>query len=58
MSIVGKLMSIVIYAEGFISTPPILILKPSDNMTYLGIILDQKLNWSLHIKTKVSKAIK
>ena len=27
-------------------------------MTYLGIILDQKLNWSLHIKTKVSKAIK
>ena len=26
-------------------------------MTYLGIILDQKLNWSLHIKTKVSKAI-
>ena len=33
-------------------------IKPSDNMTYLGIILDQKLNWSLHIKTKVSKAIK
>ena len=27
-------------------------------MTYLGIILDQKLNWSLHIKTKTSKAIK
>ena len=27
-------------------------------MTYLGTILDQKLNWSLHIKTKVSKAIK
>ena len=23
---------------------------------YLGIILDQQLNWSLHIKTKVSKA--
>ena len=31
--------------------------KPSTSMTYLGIILDQKLNWSLHIKTKVSKAI-
>ena len=27
-------------------------------MTYLGIILHHKLNWSLHIKTKVSKAIK
>ena len=27
-------------------------------MTYLGFILDKKLNWSLHIKTKVSKAIK
>ena len=33
-------------------------IKPSDNMIYLGIILDLKLNWSLHIKTKVSKAIK
>ena len=33
-------------------------IKPSSSMTYLGIILDQKLNWSLHIKTKVSKAIK
>ena len=33
-------------------------IKPSANMTYLGIILDQKLNWSLHIKTKVSKSIK
>ena len=33
-------------------------IKPSTSMTYLGIILDQKLNWSLHIKTKVSKAIK
>ena len=33
-------------------------IKPSASMTYLGIILDQKLNWSLHIKTKVSKAIK
>ena len=27
-------------------------------MTYLGIILDHKLNWSLYIKTKVSKATK
>ena len=33
-------------------------INPSTSMTYLGIILDQKLNWSLHIKTKVSKAIK
>ena len=33
-------------------------IKPSTSITYLGIILDQKLNWSLHIKTKVSKAIK
>ena len=33
-------------------------ITPSTSMTYLGIILDQKLNWSLHIKTKVSKAIK
>ena len=33
-------------------------IKPSSSMTYLGIILDQKLNWSLDIKTKVSKAIK
>ena len=32
-------------------------IKPSTSMTYLGIILDQKLNWSLHIKTKVSKPI-
>ena len=23
-------------------------------MTYLGIILDQKLNWSLHIKTSLT----
>ena len=33
-------------------------INPSTSMTYLGIILDHKLNWSLHIKTKVSKAIK
>ena len=33
-------------------------IKPSSSMTYLGIILDQKLNWKLHVKTKVSKAIK
>ena len=33
-------------------------IKPSQSMTYLGVILDQKLNWSLHINTKVAKAIK
>ena len=33
-------------------------IKPSQSMTYLGVILDQKLNWSLHIHTKVAKAIK
>ena len=33
-------------------------INPSTSMTYLGIKLDHKLNWSLHIKTKVSKAIK
>ena len=27
-------------------------------MTYLGVILDQKLNWSLHIDNKVAKAKK
>ena len=27
-------------------------------MTYLGIILDQKLTWKLHVTTKVSKSIK
>ena len=32
---------------------------PSSSMTYLGVVLDQKLNWSLHIeKKKVSKAKK
>ena len=33
-------------------------IKPSQSMTYLGVILDQKLNWCLHINTKVAKAIK
>ena len=27
-------------------------------MTYLGVVLDQKLNWSLHIDKKVAKAKK
>ena len=31
---------------------------PSSSMTYLGVILDQKLNWCSHINTKVAKAIK
>ena len=31
-------------------------IKPSPSMTYLGVILDQKLNWSLHIDNKVAKA--
>ena len=33
-------------------------IKPSQSMTYLGVILDQKLTWCLHINTKVAKAIK
>ena len=33
-------------------------IKPSSSMTYLGVILDQKLNWSLHIDNKVGKAKK
>ena len=33
-------------------------IKPSSSMTYLGVILDQKLNWCSHINTKVAKAIK
>ncbi len=31
---------------------------PSSSMTYLGVILDQKLNWFSHINNKVAKAIK
>ena len=31
---------------------------PSSSMTYLGVILDQKLNWNSHINSKVAKAIK
>ena len=27
-------------------------IKPSSSMTYLGVILDQQLNWSLHIDKK------
>ena len=27
-------------------------IKPSSSMTYLGVVLDQKLNWSLHIEEK------
>ena len=26
-------------------------------MTYLGVVIDHKLNWTLHIQSKVSKAI-
>ena len=33
-------------------------IKPSKSMTYLGIVLDQKLCWIPHIQNKVSKAIK
>ena len=33
-------------------------INPSPSMTYLGVILDQKLNWSLHIDNKVAKAKK
>ena len=33
-------------------------IKPSESMTYLGIVLDQKLPWTPHIKNKVSRAIK
>ena len=33
-------------------------INPSESMTYLGIVLDQKLSWTPHIQNKVSKAIK
>ena len=33
-------------------------INPSESMTYLGIVLDQKLSWTPHIKKKVSKAKK
>ena len=28
---------------------------PSDSMTYLGVVLDKKLDWNDHIQEKVSK---
>ena len=30
-------------------------ITPQDSMTYLGVVLDNKLNWNRHIQTKVSK---
>ena len=30
-------------------------IKPSSSMTYLGVVLDQKLNWSLNIEKKCPK---
>ena len=33
-------------------------INPSESMTYLGIVLDQKLSWTPHIQRKVSKAKK
>ena len=33
-------------------------ITPQDSMTYLGVVLDNKLNWNKHIQTKVSKCKK
>ena len=33
-------------------------MTPQDSMTYLGVVLDNKLNWNKHIQTKVSKCKK
>ena len=33
-------------------------INPSESMTYLGIVLDNKLSWTPHIQKKVSKAKK
>ena len=30
-------------------------ITPKDSMTYLGVVLDNKLNWNKHIQSKVSK---
>ena len=30
-------------------------ITPQDSMTYLGVVLDNKLNWNKHIQTKLSK---
>ena len=33
-------------------------ITPSESMTYLGVVLDHKLNWNKHIQEKVSKTKK
>ena len=33
-------------------------ITPQDSMTYLGVVLDNKLNWNKHIQSKVSKCKK
>ena len=30
-------------------------ITPAESMTYLGVVLDHKLNWNKHIQDKVSK---